>query len=236
MARSRTTFKKGHIVSTQTKERISEQTRLAMANPETKRKMSQAKKGKSNPVFSQQLKVLWQIPEFRQKVLTKEHNQHISESRQGHLVSKETREKIARKLAGRKNPEHSYRMRQRWQNLSDRQKQSHIDNIMRACALKPNKLEQQLIALITNYKLPYKYVGDGQFILGGKCPDFLNIDGRKQLIELFGEFWHKVFDVAERTEHFRQYGFSTLVIWESELEDTDKLARKIRKFAVAKGA
>jgi len=95
----------------------------------------------------------------------------------------------------------------------------------------PNKPEQQLIALIEAHHLPFKYVGNGEFILGGKCPDFLNTDGKKQLIELFGTYWHPVFDVAKRTEHFRSYGFSTLCIWEDELQDEAKTLKKIKQFA-----
>ena len=96
---------------------------------------------------------------------------------------------------------------------------------------RPNKVETQLAALITESRLPYRYVGDGQFILGGKCPDFLNVNGKKQVIELFGTYWHDVFDVAERTEHFRQYGFDTLVIWEDELKDPERVRAKVAKFS-----
>lgn len=94
----------------------------------------------------------------------------------------------------------------------------------------PNKPEQQLITLIEANKLPFKYVGDGEFILGGNCPDFLNTNGKKQLIELFGTYWHPVFDVAKKKEHYRQYGFDTLIIWEDELQDEDKVLKKIKHF------
>jgi len=106
-----------------------------------------------------------------------------------------------------------------------------LGKILKGRMKRPTKPEQQLIDWIDKYKLPYKYVGDGQFILGGKCPDFLNVDGKKQVIELFGTYWHPMFDVAERTEHFRQYGFSTLIIWEDELNNPGKLVKKVKAFA-----
>ena len=51
---------------------------------------------------------------------------------------------------------------------------------MKARGCQPNKTEIFLAKFI-NQILPneYKFVGDGNFILGGKCPDFLNINGKK---------------------------------------------------------
>ncbi len=119
----------------------------------------------------------------------------------------------------------------RWANLSDEEKKNHLNSILKGQLKRPNKLEQQLISIIESNKLPYKYVGDGQFILGGKNPDFLNVNGKKQLIELFGTYWHDVFDVARRKEYFASYGFDTLVIWEEEMADIDAVISKIKKFS-----
>jgi G:T-mismatch repair DNA endonuclease (very short patch repair protein) len=120
--------------------------------------------------------------------------------------------------------------KQRWQNPSYKQKVVRAQ--MKARQRKPNvpelKLDELLQKVLPNQ---YKYIGDGQVILGGRCPDFINIDGEKKVIELFGTFWHPIFDVAQRVEHYRSYGFSTLIIWEDELSDEPKLVRKIKHFA-----
>jgi len=123
-------------------------------------------------------------------------------------------------------------MLQKWQDASFVTKQ------MRARGVMPNKIEHTLIAIMERNNLPFKYVGDGDFILDGKCPDFLNINGKKQLIELFGTFWHGVFDVAARKEHLRQYGFQTLIIWEDELKVLPEadIVKRIRKFSLRKEA
>lgn len=103
---------------------------------------------------------------------------------------------------------------------------------IKAQRLHPNKLEQYLTKLIENNNLPFKFVGNGEIILGRNIPDFININGKKQIIELFGDYWHNIFDVAEKTERYRQYGFSTLVIWQSELKNNpDKVIKKIKAFA-----
>lgn len=93
------------------------------------------------------------------------------------------------------------------------------------------KPERILAKLLEENKLPFKYVGDGSVWLDNRNPDFININGKKQIIEVFGTYWHPVFDVAQRTEHYKQYGFSTLIIWADELKDLDKVLAKVRRFA-----
>ena len=104
-------------------------------------------------------------------------------------------------------------------------------NLHKSLQLKPNKPEMALDKMLQKL-LPneYKYVGDLSFILGGKSPDFMNINGKKKLIELYGDYWHKDDDPQDRIDFFRQYGFDTLVIWEKELEDKESLNVKLEKF------
>jgi len=74
----------------------------------------------------------------------------------------------------------------------------------------------------------WKYVGDGEFWLGRRNPDFMNINGEKKLIEVFGDYWHKGEDGKERKRYFAQYGFKTLIIWEHECyKGKDYLLKKV---------
>lgn len=98
----------------------------------------------------------------------------------------------------------------------------------------PNVLEKSLIKLIRDNNLPYRYTGDGQVWFGNRNPDFINVNGDKQVIECLGTYWHPMFDGAQRIEHYKQYGFSTLTIWEDELKDKVKLLGKIKKFTYQK--
>ena len=98
---------------------------------------------------------------------------------------------------------------------------------------KPNKLEKRLIDLIQRENLPFKYVGNWEFIVGGKCPDFMSTNGKKLLIELFGNYWHTVKareTVEERVARFREHGFETQVLWESEMGEEKRVLEKIRRF------
>lgn len=92
------------------------------------------------------------------------------------------------------------------------------ENMKVARNIRPNKPEQLILDYL-NENLPgeWIYTGDFSFFLGGKNPDFLNINGRKLLIELFGDYWHEGHNPQDRIDFFGELGFDTLVIWESEL-------------------
>lgn len=103
--------------------------------------------------------------------------------------------------------------------------------LIMGCNIKPNKPECQL-ELLLNILSPneWKFVGDGQLIIGNKCPDFANINGQKKLIELFGDYWHRGEDPQEKIEHYKEYGFDCLVIWQHELENKEAVITKIKMF------
>lgn len=79
----------------------------------------------------------------------------------------------------------------------------------------PNKEEQKLIGFFQRRNLPFKYVGDGSFKIGGKNPDFI-CEERKAIIEFFGELWHPVEDEKERIFFFKEHGWNCLIIWGRE--------------------
>ena len=116
-------------------------------------------------------------------------------------------------------------MKARWQEAEFVQKQ------MKARGVKPNKAELKFAGLLnTWFPGVFKFVGDGQVILAGKCPDFINTNGKKQLIELYGNYWHRGQNPQERINLFAQFGYDTLVIWERELKDLEALGQKILAF------
>lgn len=131
--------------------------------------------------------------------------------------------------------EQSKKQKRIWKNPKYRDKT--IKAIMKAANVKPNKPETFLIALFKKHGLPYKYVGDGGLIIDGKCPDFVNVNGQKKIIEHFGKWWHKGkpnirFHRTEQgtKEHYKKFGFKTLVVWENELKNPDVLLEKINAF------
>ena len=110
---------------------------------------------------------------------------------------------------------------------------------LKAQHIKPNRPETFLLRLLQKlFPDEYKYVGDGEIWFGGKNPDFLNVNGQKKIIEMFGDYWHseEVTGVSEeqhiheRKNGFRKYGYQTLIIWEHELENVKKISNRVLEF------
>ncbi len=99
------------------------------------------------------------------------------------------------------------------------------------CSASPNKSELKLLDILNNYfPNEWAFVGDGKMVVGGKIPDYTNINGKKQLIELFGTFWHKGKNPQIRINSFMHFGFATIVIWEHELKDELSVVNKVNNF------
>jgi very-short-patch-repair endonuclease len=67
-------------------------------------------------------------------------------------------------------------------------------------------------------------------IIANKNPDFININGKKAIIEVYGEYWHKGQNPKDRANMFKKYGYSTLVVWDNEFKDMNKVIGKIQKY------
>jgi len=96
---------------------------------------------------------------------------------------------------------------------------------------KPNYKEKLLDSILQiHFPNEFKFVGDGQIIINNKNPDFINCNGKKLIIELFGRKWHEQMEEIERMNIFNQYGFHTLIVWAEELNNQQKVIGKIRNF------
>src|SRR4030042_25454 len=130
---------------------------------------------------------------------------------------------------GQKRPKQSKSMKKVWSDPNYKEKV--VKKWMSTCGIKPNKQELSLDLLLKSlFPNEWKYVGNGDTFLGGKCPDFINVNGKKQIIELYGDYWHKPEDEEIRKLHFAKYGYQTLIIWEHELTNPKQVIEKIRTF------
>ena len=209
---------KGHSVSQETRDKISVSlighkgccsTIGKHLSEETRNKMSVAKKGKTSP----------------------NKGNHASESVR-------TKMKIAAKL--------------RWEDKEyiNNTINAFYNNVKNRKSINYNLSEQSLDKIIQeNCPNQYKYNGIGQlgFRIYRHTPDFVNVDGQKKIIELNGCAWHmcdkcgKKHPCNKSKESIRErdgrniinaekLGYSVLVVWEHELKDKEKLAKKIAEF------
>jgi len=94
-----------------------------------------------------------------------------------------------------------------------------------------SSLEVKFQKIVDKYKLPYKYVGNGQFFIERKNPDFINVNGEKKAVEVYArihkeklrgvniEEWKKA-----RQEVFSKYGWQIIFFDEVQLNEKNVLS------------
>lgn len=208
---------------------------------ETRQKMSKSHadfRGERNPYYG--------------KTHSSEVRQKISASRvgRGHKQTETTRRLISQSNSGIGNPFYGKKhteetlSRLRDASLQKWSDPKYVAKIRHGRCLQANKIETRLQEIIDDLSIPYKYVGDGQFLIGSKMPDFVNIDGQKKIIELLGCYWHGCIqcypntkhhnDFGEREQLFKSFGYQTLGIWEHEFDDVETLRCKLLDFNMMK--
>lgn len=83
---------------------------------------------------------------------------------------------------------------------------------------KPNKPEKELMEIVEQMRSGEYEYNYGQWKIGNRFPDLVNINGRKKLIELFGDYWHAGEDPQDKINFYKSLGWDCLVIWEHELK------------------
>jgi len=104
--------------------------------------------------------------------------------------------------------------------------------IKKALTRRPmSSLEVKFQSIIDKHNLPYKFVGNGEFFLERKNPDFININGEKKAIEVYARIhkeklrgikiakWKK-----DRQEVFAKYGWQVIFFDETELNEENVLS------------
>ncbi|MCS4541400.1 MAG: endonuclease domain-containing protein [Euryarchaeota archaeon] len=140
-------------------------------------------------------------------------------------VAKLAKKKVDKKRSEETRKKISKTLHEKWKN------ENFVKTMLKKMYKKPNRLESFFSYILCEEGLPYKYVGDGAISINGKCPDFININGQKKVIELFGDFYHKAEEENDRKNFFSRYGYKTLIIWEHEIKsDLIGVLSKVKEF------
>jgi very-short-patch-repair endonuclease len=247
-----------HPMSEETKAKISQSNSGKIRPPDWGRHISEAKKGKPSSMkgIPQPSSRYKRTEETKRRMSeakrSDEAKRRMSEGRKRmlaeHPFTNETKAKMSQsrheyfrthpnagkehgaKLLGRKNEKLSYSMKRLWEQPS------HVEKAMRAMRAKPNKQEillgQMIDALCPN---TFKYNGDCRLgiVLNRRIPDFVNVNGKKQVIEFFGSHWHKAESRGdvETIKCYKAVGWDCLVIWDKEFKtDAHAVESKLRAF------
>ncbi|MFA5406945.1 MAG: NUMOD3 domain-containing DNA-binding protein [Candidatus Nanoarchaeia archaeon] len=182
------------------------------------------------------------------KHLSEETKQKISIANTGRKYTDEINKKKG--LKGNKNPffgkRHSKKTKdilhtkaKEWWKLTENRQKILNDEMLKrrlkGLIKRPTSLEKRLIDIIQENNLPYKYTGNGSFIIGFKNPDFINMNSQKKCIEVrpkkMCHIWSKCSpDVYKKRqeEHYKKYGWDCIVIWEEDLKNTQKIVEVLQ--------
>lgn len=145
---------------------------------------------------------------------SEETKKKISDGHKGKILSETTKRKIGKAFLGRK--------------LS----REHIQKVLRRRTM--SSLEQKFNDIVLKNNLPYKFVGNGEVMIGRKNPDFVNCNGQKIAIEVYCtrhkqnlrnldiEAWKE-----ERAKSFEEYGWDLLFFNEVEVNEKN-IKNKLR--------
>ncbi len=217
-------FQKEHIINLGRK--WSEETKLNMRKAALKRgitkenrlKMSIGKKGKPSPRIGVILS-----EEIKQKI--SKSKKGMPNGRLGKKHSKESKLKMSINNKGMKGLHHSEETKLRM-SLSQKGRiltKEHIKKILKRRI--PSSLENKFLNIIDKYNLPYKYVGNGSFLIEGYNPDFININGEKIAIEVYARYFKELNNknIAcwknKRSEIFAKYGWKIIYLDETQINE-----------------
>lgn len=165
----------------------------------------------------------------------------ISEGQKGRIVTKETRLKLAKINMGK---HHTMASRQKMRIANTGEKNGfwgkrHTEGTKqklrkaRKCQVVPThhtKPELMFESVCKKYNLPFKYTGDGTFWIHNINPDFIECNGKKIAIEIFGEYFHSPlfnYNLKEnrtlpyRKKILKRYGWNLIVFWQTDLDRVD---------------
>ncbi len=225
-------WNKGKHLSEKTKRKISEARKGKHHSEETKEKIGKANKGGNHPNYGRHLPI-----EIRRK---------ISKALKGIKCSEETKEKIRKSKIGTRASEITKRkLSEAHKGLNTWIKGKHhteetklkiseankgrklTKEHIKKCLTRriPSSLEEKFQGIIDKYNLPYKYVGNGSFIIENCNPDFINTNNEKIAIEVYARYYKLRNNISiekwkkERAKVFREYGWEIIYFDETEVNE-----------------
>lgn len=161
-----------------------------------------------------------------------EHSSPATEIREGQHVNPATEFKKGH-LAWNKGKSPSDESRRRMSHAAKKRWQDpeQVARRIEALGIKPNKIEKEVDSILqSEFPGEWKYNGDFScgVMLGRRIPDFVNVNGRKAVIEVFGEPWHipspnKPFKVnpsreeAQTRADYSRLGYTCYILWHNDL-------------------
>ncbi len=162
----------------------------------------------------------------------------ISEGLTGIVRSWDTRLKISESkfgtILGPDTEEHREKLsisnKEFWDSLSPEELRKKVSEFRGPMGTRGPTQPEFFLDVYFGKRFPsiWGYNGDGSqgVIIGGKIPDFIRLDGVKEVIEVLGTYWHPEEDEPIKIAHYASYGYKCICIWEYDCylkEELDKI-------------
>ena len=148
---------------------------------------------------------------------------NISKALIGRKHTKETRDKMVGPVTQKHKDNISKSLTGR------RLSKEHIRNMLRR--REKSSLESKFEQIINKFGLPYSFVGNGDFLIERKNPDFINTNGEKRAVEVFYRPHKEMFRggvekwIQERTITFEKYGWAIEFFDETQVNEAEIMNR-----------
>lgn len=194
---------------------------------ESRKKMSKSqiglKAGKNHPMFG--------------KHLSEEHKKMMSGLYKGKKLSPEA----IKKISGENHHMFGKHMSEETKakiSAANKGKEIPAERIRRTLTRRtPTSLEIKFQSIIEKNGLPYKFVGNGSFMIGRKNPDFININSAKIAIEVYARYYKFKHSETiekwkqERQRVFGEYGWKIIFFDETEVNE-DNILQKLKEVEI----
>lgn len=197
------------------KKRVSEKLKGRIVLKETKEKLSTASKKQ------------WENPTTRKTILNSIKTEDYSTKMSKIITERAKNPNWIKKL--------SQGQKRVWKIPEIRNKR--VEATRKALYIKPTMPEKKLIQIINANNFPFRYTGDGSFIINGFNPDFICTNNENKLIEVFGRAFHDPEQSFMKVSWQRQYfgrmsiysqlGYKCLILWDDELKNEKIILEKI---------
>lgn len=194
----------------ETRAKLSESLRKVNQNPVVRAKHKHVATVKEREQISQRQLEAWANPIVRAK--------RVATTQSSHNTA-EYRQRV------------SYLAQQQWDDPVKRERL--LNGLSKGLRKRPTKPERTLIDLLDeHFPKQWLYTGDGKVRIGRYFPDFINCNGKKLIIEFFGEYWHTEDEELLKTKAYAELGYKTLILWQRDLakKKREALLGKIKAF------
>jgi len=203
----------GHEVAEETRRRISAGNTGKTMSKESKQRNREAHLGK---VMSEDARQNMSIAQSESYVSDPTRSGRISESLRQTNVQDPT-----------VNARRSSTMRETWKD--PRYVEAWSEGMKKGLHTRPNGPETVVLSTLSkHFPGEWKYTGGNDVRIGRHNPDFMNVNGKKQVIEVFGVWWHSEEEVEPLIVHYKKYGFNCLVIWEYDVFDEGLIVERVK--------